>query len=543
VAKQERNVIQFLKTGRGIPFGQMLAMTEYPADVMPLYAQGHSVCEWLIEQKGPRAFVQFVESGLKSKNWEQAIKANYGYDNTQVMQTAWNDWVKAGRPDLAAGPQQTAVASSESVYNTPIKSETVYNDPLNAVCRIDVAGDGSRATGTLVDKTAVLTNWHLFRDSSNGVTCTFGQVSIPGKVFAVDRDNDLAMIRLSTAPAVQPMKCNISDNPPTGKLSICGYSGNKGVVKTQGTPNGFWSPTSPNNPNKAMKLAGAVTQPGDSGDPVIDSSGAMVGINWGNTGSEALVCVGRPLVAFFNGCGMSGCCGGGYGDGGGPMYGPAPPPQRIFARPSEVAQTQQVLQQFQAQVQQELVNIRGEVGGLKKSKQDAGDYATRQEIPVLDLTGVAQKNDIKDVQKNSEDLVETTKTKLQHDFETRIADVKSSAAKEIERVKNRAKTDAQTEINKARTDFEAKLAQTKKDVVGKIPEAAGAAIQLGLKALLVQYGLPVSAAAGIAGAASWLTKRRLNSKLRRGNGEGRDSKPFRRYAEDQSARPVSQVRY
>ena len=43
IAKQERNLIEFLKTGRGIPFSQMFAMKEYPSDVMPLYAQGHSL--------------------------------------------------------------------------------------------------------------------------------------------------------------------------------------------------------------------------------------------------------------------------------------------------------------------------------------------------------------------------------------------------------------------------------------------------------------------------------------------------------------------
>src|SRR6185312_15847215 len=60
VSKQERNLISFLRSGRGIPFSQLFAMKEYPKDVMPLYAQGHSLAEWLIESRGRKVFLDFV---------------------------------------------------------------------------------------------------------------------------------------------------------------------------------------------------------------------------------------------------------------------------------------------------------------------------------------------------------------------------------------------------------------------------------------------------------------------------------------------------
>src|SRR6187431_414191 len=50
IAKQERMLIDFLKTRRGIPFSDMFAMKEYPHDVLPLYAQGHSLSGYLIAQ-------------------------------------------------------------------------------------------------------------------------------------------------------------------------------------------------------------------------------------------------------------------------------------------------------------------------------------------------------------------------------------------------------------------------------------------------------------------------------------------------------------
>ncbi len=100
VSKQERNLIQFLKTGRGIPFSQMFAMKEYPSDVMPLYAQGHSLSDWLIESRGRKAFLEFVGDGMKDENWPRAVREHYGFSSLLTMQTAWNDWVKQGRPQL-----------------------------------------------------------------------------------------------------------------------------------------------------------------------------------------------------------------------------------------------------------------------------------------------------------------------------------------------------------------------------------------------------------------------------------------------------------
>ena len=58
---------QFLRTGRGIAFNQMFAMTEYPQDIMPLYAQGYSLAEYLIQIGGRRKYVEFLADGLQGR--------------------------------------------------------------------------------------------------------------------------------------------------------------------------------------------------------------------------------------------------------------------------------------------------------------------------------------------------------------------------------------------------------------------------------------------------------------------------------------------
>ena len=112
IAKQERMLIDFLKTGRGIPFSTMFAMKDYPQDVMPLYSQGHSLAQWLIESRGKKAFLEFLTDGLEDENWPRAVREHYGFNDLYVLQSSWLDWVKQGRPRLA--PAGGAVATLAS---------------------------------------------------------------------------------------------------------------------------------------------------------------------------------------------------------------------------------------------------------------------------------------------------------------------------------------------------------------------------------------------------------------------------------------------
>jgi hypothetical protein len=119
IAKQERNLVQFLKTGRGIPFKQMFAMKEYPPDVMPLYAQGHSLAQWLIESRGREAFLVFLEDGMRDDDWQRAVHQHYGFNDLVTMQHTWNDWVKQGRPRLTPETSPIGVLASQSRSGGP----------------------------------------------------------------------------------------------------------------------------------------------------------------------------------------------------------------------------------------------------------------------------------------------------------------------------------------------------------------------------------------------------------------------------------------
>jgi hypothetical protein len=148
-AKQERMLIEFLQTRRALSFDEMFAMKDYPEDVMPLYSQGHSVAEWLIESRGRREFVDFLADGMRDDNWPRAVHQHYGFENLYVMQTGWLDWVKQGRPQLTPEtspitqlvsntrplPGQSGQAGTQAIYRgqSPDDGDAQLPPPLEPV--------------------------------------------------------------------------------------------------------------------------------------------------------------------------------------------------------------------------------------------------------------------------------------------------------------------------------------------------------------------------------------------------------------------------
>lgn len=119
--KHRTMLAQFLRTGRGIAFSQMFAMTEYPPDVMPLYAQGYSLAEFLIFQGGRRKYIEFVGDGMQTGQWSEAIQRHYGIADLSALQNTWVNWVAQGFPELK--PASSAVVAASA--NVPVSAASV----------------------------------------------------------------------------------------------------------------------------------------------------------------------------------------------------------------------------------------------------------------------------------------------------------------------------------------------------------------------------------------------------------------------------------
>ena len=113
--KQDQYLIRFLKTGRALPFNRMYHLKDYPHDILPLYSQGYSLSRFLLAQGGKQHFIRYLGSGMQSKNWDEATREYYGYQDLSELQISWVDWVaKGSRHPAARARQATLVASKRS---------------------------------------------------------------------------------------------------------------------------------------------------------------------------------------------------------------------------------------------------------------------------------------------------------------------------------------------------------------------------------------------------------------------------------------------
>lgn len=101
--RQLRLLDQVQRRGRRYTLRQLLTMMDYPKDmqqVLTLYAQGYSLVDFLIQQKGRRKFLEFLEDAGQT-NWEVAIRKHYDHRGIDMLDENWNGWFLAGSPQLA----------------------------------------------------------------------------------------------------------------------------------------------------------------------------------------------------------------------------------------------------------------------------------------------------------------------------------------------------------------------------------------------------------------------------------------------------------
>jgi hypothetical protein len=96
---------------------KLMSMKEYPRGMRPmliLYAQGYALADFLVQQKGRRAYLQFISDGEKM-GWEEAIRKNFDHDGIDSLERNWQGWVLAGMPKLTVPrDQMMAEAPDES---------------------------------------------------------------------------------------------------------------------------------------------------------------------------------------------------------------------------------------------------------------------------------------------------------------------------------------------------------------------------------------------------------------------------------------------
>lgn len=104
---------QVMGTSRKIPLKTLLDMKNYPQDkqqVLTLYAEGHSLADFLIQKSDKPSYIKFLQVAHEV-GWEEALR-RYDYESIEALEQDWDKWVLAGNPALNA-PAGTQLAGSK----------------------------------------------------------------------------------------------------------------------------------------------------------------------------------------------------------------------------------------------------------------------------------------------------------------------------------------------------------------------------------------------------------------------------------------------
>jgi len=166
--KHEAKLREFLQSRRGIAMNKLFLLTEYPADVLPMYAQGYSVCQFLIAQNGPRSFVKFLGDYMQNPSWTQSIRNHYGYESLAELQQSWLAWVSQGSGPVDAfvkNAPQTGVdpASLAMASPSPMASSADQRQPIqpadaaeNLIARASATSNGQSGWYTRLRQEALV---------------------------------------------------------------------------------------------------------------------------------------------------------------------------------------------------------------------------------------------------------------------------------------------------------------------------------------------------------------------------------------------------
>ncbi len=105
--RHDQLVKQILQQRQQIPLRTLLALKEYPPQVMCLYAQGYSMSDYLVKRSDRRTFLAFVGAGLQS-GWDNAVRSYYQHNNIEELERAWVTYLFDSRRQPSTPPTQVA---------------------------------------------------------------------------------------------------------------------------------------------------------------------------------------------------------------------------------------------------------------------------------------------------------------------------------------------------------------------------------------------------------------------------------------------------
>jgi peptidase MA superfamily protein len=88
------------RKGRSYSLRFLLGSQEYPRNLDIFYPQSYSVTRFLVEARGRKTFLAFIEHGM-DHGWDDAVQVYYRYDDVDELEQAWREHMKVVEARLA----------------------------------------------------------------------------------------------------------------------------------------------------------------------------------------------------------------------------------------------------------------------------------------------------------------------------------------------------------------------------------------------------------------------------------------------------------
>lgn len=125
---------EILNAGRAYVLRTLFRMTEYPRDMVVVYAQGYSVTAFLVErggggQAGRMRFLQFLSIGMQGsdpryhgtlESWNEAVRRIYGFESVDALEKAWLDSLRTPPSRTAARELGNVLPGRAGSLTTPV---------------------------------------------------------------------------------------------------------------------------------------------------------------------------------------------------------------------------------------------------------------------------------------------------------------------------------------------------------------------------------------------------------------------------------------
>ncbi len=122
-----------LNQRRQIPMRRLFTLKDYPRDVLCLYAQGFSICDFLVKRGDRKTFLSFVGHGMMH-GWDSASASFYGHRSVEDLEEAWLQNLRETRKQ-----RDTLVAQNKTKPSATLASRNLVRTTVPPTQPLDAA--------------------------------------------------------------------------------------------------------------------------------------------------------------------------------------------------------------------------------------------------------------------------------------------------------------------------------------------------------------------------------------------------------------------